>query len=285
MTRSIALLSALLVGCGSSRGPEDYSDWFGPMGDRYEDVMEPVEFTDQPYAYPEQGPGIAGLSGLFEDFNRFYASTDPPPAGCSDWQTTSDLPQEMWVMATIHPRYYFKTDGCSTQADAGDSDEKYYGSFFIEDGSGGMFVLGDSKVAHFDIGDRLKIRIRGVQRNFGLDMVVAHDIIEIDRGPYPVYYRDAPELVGNAYPDEWIGSVVRVEGEVVSDPDTFGEFAVLGDNGSTYLIGLDVELNRRKVRFPVGSRIRATGPVQRAFGDKIIIMRIGQVERLDNIDE
>ena len=40
------------------------------------------------------------------------------------------------------------------------------------------------------------------------------------------------------------------------------------------------ELNRRKVHYPIGSRIRATGPVQRAFGDKIIIMRKGQIEVL-----
>jgi hypothetical protein len=254
------------------------------MGDVNEDVVEPVEFTDAGYAYPEQGPGVADLANIVEDFTRFYAPEDEPPdANCGDWLTTAELPRELWVMATIHPRYYFKTDGCNSQADEGDSEEKYYGSFFIEDSTGGIFVLGDSKVAHFEMGDRVKIRIRGVQRLFGLNMVVAHDIIEIDRGPYPIHYTEAPPLDFGEYPDEsWLGKTVRIEGEVTSDPDTFGEFSVLGDNGSTYLVALDTELNRRKVYYEIGTRIRATGPVQRAFGDKIIIMRKGQIEVLES---
>lgn len=283
MSRLIPLATALLVACAPARGPEDYSDWYGPVGEAGEDVREPVEFTDQDYVYPEAGPGVDSLDSLFEDFSRKYAPEDlPPNASCGDWSTTSQLPKEVWAMVTLHPRYYFKTDGCDSQQDDGDSEEKYYGSFFVEDSTGGVFVLGDSKVAHFDMGDRVKIRIRGIQRSFGLDMVVAHDIVEIDRGPYPIHYTEAPPLVNSEYPDEsWIGTVVRAEGVVVNEPDTFGEFTVQGDDGSNYLVALDSELNRRNVRFPIGSRIRATGPVQRAFGDKIVIMRIGQIQRMD----
>ncbi|MCB9677555.1 MAG: hypothetical protein H6737_20785 [Alphaproteobacteria bacterium] len=282
MSRSLALLTALLVACAPVREPEAYDDWYGPMGELDEDVEEPVQYTDAGYTYPEQGPSVGGLADLAEDFTRKYAPEDlPPDASCGDWVTTSDLPREMWAMVTLHPRYYFKTDGCDSQVDEGDSEEKYYGSFFIEDSTGGIFVLGDSKVAHFDMGDRVKIRIRGIQRSFGLNMVVAHDIVEVDRGPYAIHYTPAPALDFSEYPDEtWLGKTVRAEGVVTTDPDTFGEFSILADNGSTYLVALDSELNRRKVHYPIGSRIRATGPVQRAFGDKIIIMRKGQIEVL-----
>lgn len=279
------VLFTLVIGCTQSSDPEDTEDWFGDMGPMDEDVVEPVEFTDRAYDWGADDPDVTDLDSLFEDFTRYYAPDDlPPDASCGDWLTTPELPQEMWVMVTLHPRYYFKTDGCENQAVEGDSEEKYYGSFFAEDNSGGIFVLGDSKVAHFDMGDRIKLRVRGVQRRFGLDMVVAHDVVEVDRGPYPIFFKNAPaELDNGEYPEDWIGDTVRVEGTVTTEPDTFGEFTITSDSGQDYLVALDSELNRRKVGddFPIGTRMRATGPLQRAFGDKIVVLRIGQLEPLD----
>ncbi len=68
---------------------------------------------------------------------------------------------------------------------------------------------------------------------------------------------------------------------MTSEPDTFGQFSIVADDGSPYDLALDTELNRRGVIYPIGTRIRATGPMQRSFGDKIILMRVGQVETLD----
>lgn len=281
--RAWILLSACLAACVPAREPEAFDDWFGPMGDLDEDVTEPVAFTTEDYALPAGDGDVASLDPLFEDFTRNYAPGDTPPDGdCDGWQTDNDLPMEFWATVTLLPRYYFKTDGCDTQADAGDSEEKYYGSFFIEDETGGVFVLGDSKVAHVDMGDRVKIRVRGVARAFGLDMVVAHDIVEVERGPFPIHFEMAEPLdAAGEYPPEAVGSVRRVEGVVQTAPDTFGEFSVLADDGTRYLVALDAELNRRNVGFAPGRRIRATGPLQRAFGDKIVIMRVGQLEALD----
>lgn len=281
MSRPLVVLSALLVACAPARDPEPWGDWFGDMGALDEDVMEPVAFTDVPYELPAAGQ-VADLDPLFEDFTRKYGPDDlPPDATCGDWSTDSALPQEMWAVVTVLPRYYFKTDGCDSATDPGDSEEKYYGSFFVEDASAGIFVLGDSKVAHYDMGDRVKIRVRGVQRTFGLDMIVAHDIVDVERGPFPIYYQMSEPLnQAGEYPPEAVGAVRRVEGVVDTWPDTFGEFFVIADDGTRYAVALDAELNRRGVGFAPGRRIRATGPVQRAFGDKIIIMRVGQLEPL-----
>lgn len=272
---------AALIGCGTPGGQEDPSSWYGEPGDPNEDVTEPVAFTADPYDWAIEQGGVAGLDDLFEDFTRKYAPEDlPPDTQCDGWEQTSQLPTEFWAMVTVHPRYYFKTNGCDSQMDEGDSEEKYYGSFFIEDSTGGIFVLGDSKVAHFDMGDRVKIKVRGVARRFGLDMVVAHDIVEIERGPFPIHYVEADGLNVGEFEDGKIGDVIRVEGEVIDDPDTFGEFHIRADDGTEYTAALDAELNRRGVGYAIGTRLRATGPVQRAFGDKLIIMRIGQLEVL-----
>lgn len=283
MTRSLTLLAALLVACAPARGPEGYDDWFGDMGALDEDVLEPVEFTSTPYDGPSTDRTVASLLPLYADFRRVYAPNDlPANVSCGDWRGDQALPAEIWGIVTVLPRYYFKTVGCESQADAGTSDEKYYGSYFIQDASGGVFVLGDSKVAHFDMGDRVKIRVRGVGRRFGLNMVVAHEVVEVDYGPYPIPYTPAEPLSqALTYPDEAVGAVRRVEGVVLTRPDTFGEFTLQADDGNVYAAALDAELNRRGVGFDAGRRIRATGPVQRAFGDKLVIMRVGQLEPLD----
>ena len=49
------------------------------------------------------------------------------------------LPFEIEGVVTAHPRYYFKTSGCDW-----DSDEKYYGSFFIQDATGAKISIEDS---------------------------------------------------------------------------------------------------------------------------------------------
>ena len=48
-----------------------------------------------------------------------------------------------------------------------------------------------------------------------------------------------------------------------------------------YKLSLDQELSRRGIEFPVGTRIRATGPVLFSFDEyTIIVMRVGQIEAL-----
>jgi hypothetical protein len=203
------------------------------------------------------------------------------PVNCADWQTDDTLPQEIEGIVTLHPRWYVKVSGCLPADDDSrfiDSDEKYYGSYFIEDQSGGVFVLGDAKVAHFNMGDRVRMTVRSVANNFDLQMVTGHDILEVTRGPEPIYYQTVSD--GKLCPDD-VASVRRVTGTVFTDPDTFGEFTLESDDGNRHIINLDAELNRRGIRYPIGTRLTVTGPVLFSYGSyAIVVIRVGQIEVL-----
>ncbi len=262
------ILATCLAGCAGLDHPlpDDPSDWFD-AGNPLE-VIEPLAFTEEPYAVT--GSTAIGDLPIAEPYQSLFAPGPLPT--CPDWATSSELPAQIEGIVTVFPRLYFKTEGCD-----GD-DEKYYGSYFIQDASGGIFVLGDSKVAHFDAGDRVSLSIRGVANVYDLPMVTAHDVIEIERGPEPIYYQVPSGPLD--LPD--IALVRRVEGDVISEKDTFGAFQVLADNGTTYDITLDVELNRRGVDYPVGTRIIVTGPVLYSYSIfAIVVMQIGQVEIVD----
>ncbi len=270
------IAAALLAGCVPERAAED-PDWYSAAGDL--DVREPVAFTDQPYDFPAQGAGIGDLP-MPPDFTTWFAPDDPPPAGCGDWTEDGALPVEIEGMVTVHPRMYFKVDGC-VPADnrAVDSDEKYYGSFFVEDATGGVFVLGDSKVAHFDMGDRVALKVRALKNNFGLKMVAAHDVLSVDRGPYPIHY----EVADAPFTDADVGEVRRITGVVVQEPDTFGELWLEGDEGQQWAVSLDIELSRRGLTYPLGARLEVTGPVLFSFSTySVVVMKKGQVAVLSD---
>jgi hypothetical protein len=271
-----AVCLSLVLGC-SERAAEDYSDWFD-AGSAY-DVMEPVEFTDVPYDFPaSETDGIAAQSAqVFPVADSYAVSFAPEDAYASnidcDQVTDSDLPFTVTGMVTAHPRVYFKTDGCNRD------DEKYYGSYFIEDRTGGMFVLGDSKVAHFGMGDKVTLAIRAVRTSFDLNMVVVHDVLSVERGPDPIAF----EVANAEFTLDDIARVKRVTGTVLTDPDTFGSFRIEDDDGNQYLVALDAEVSRRGVHYEVGSRIQATGPVMYSYSEfTIVVMRVGQIETLSN---
>ena len=315
MRSLLPLLPLFTLACVEARGPEAWDGWYGPVGPLDEDVEETIVFADEPGAYTDElyTGGIAELSPLMEDFTRKFSSTETIPNGCAGWEFDNTLPKTFWAMVTLHPRLYYKGTGCSPdssprteEGDRIDSEEKYYGNFFVQDDSGGLFVLNDSKVAHFRMGDRVKIEVNGVGERFELQSIVSHRIVEVDRGPHPIAWNWAgtttcagvprdfdagdPESLAAfqaadvecAYDDaNQIGSVLRVEGEVLSKPDTFGAFHVQDDDGYIHQVSLDSELNRRKVSFPVGSRLQVTAPVLNSFGNTLIIMKIGQTELLE----
>lgn len=308
MTHRRALLlsmAPLLWGaaCGTSSAPEPWRDWYD-QGSPY-DVEEPIAFTDQSYDFTGETP-IADLP-IPSDFATWFAEDDAPPLdACDAWSTHPELPAEITGIVTIHPRFYIKVSGCLPADDRNiDSDEKYYGSYFIQDASGGFFVLGDSKVAHFDMGDRVTIKVRGIKESFDSVMISAHDVLEIERGPEPIYYRTVSDRILGP---EDIAEVVRVQGVVAAEASNFGEvYLCTGDDPDTSLepdpardgelipacahmgvtsppwfkVGIDVELQRRGVSYAPGTQLSVTGPVALSFGDhQVVVMRIGQVEIL-----
>jgi len=279
--RSLLPLLVLFAACDDPRKLEDGNSWFD-NGAGY-NVTEHVEFTDVPYEPP--GADLQGIGDvpMPEDIlETWYSADDSPPGNCDDWVTDASMPMEVEGIITIHPRFYYKTQGCvapgNQQLDVDiDSDEKYYGSYFIQDATGGVFVLGDSKVAHFDMGDRVRMKVRAVRNIFELHAVSAHDVLEVERGPEPIFYEWAPEELDH----DDVGLVKRIEGEVAIAADTFGEFQIETDEGVRHWVGIDVELNRRGLEYPLGTRIQVTGPVMFAYETyKVVVMRVGQVEVL-----
>ncbi len=274
MRASTGILAFLLVGGCAAQQPRDaWEDWYEPAGTY--DVAEPVAFTDVNYDFTGPTP-IAELPAP-EDFQTWFAREDAPADGdCQDWDTTDELPAEITGIVTLHPRFYYKTSGCQPNQDV-DSDQKYYGSYFVQDASGGFFVLGDSKVAHFDMGDRVTLRVRAIKESFDQLMIAVHDVVAVERGPEPIYF----EAVDGELGPEHVARVVRIEGTVSSEMSTFGEVYLEGDDGSQFKMGLDAELNRRGVYWPPGTRLQVTGPVLYSFSEyTITVMRVGQVTEL-----
>jgi len=270
------LLITLVGGCAAPMPAEDPSGWYesgAPL-----DVTEYVEYTGQAYDFPAGNEDtIARLKqlGLPADaYDIALAPDDRYAAGTTcDFAGNTNLPRVIEGRVTIHPRLYLKTDGCDRS-----SDEKYYGSYFLEDRTGGILVLGDSKVAHFDSGDWVKLLVRGTRKTYDLPMVYSHDVLEVVRGPEPIYFQTRT----TAFTLADIGATWRVTGEVLTNPDTFGQFTLQGDGGVVFTATIDSELSRRGFTVEPGMRVQATGPLIYSYSTySLILMRRGQVEILD----
>ncbi len=281
---TVTLVLLALCACSEPRTAGSSDAWFSGPGDV--DVTEPVAFTDVPYDFTGPTPLTDVPRADDASFETLFASSDPPPT-CDGWRSSEDLPREVEGIVTAHPRYYFKTTGCQTPGfeGGGHSYEKYYGSYFVEDASGGFFVLGDSKVAHFDMGDRVRLRVRAVKESFGLHMIASHDVLEVSRGPEPIYYQvaDGPLVLDD------VGEVRRVTGTVLPpDPsvESFGELLLESDTGDLLSVGLDVELSRRGLTYEPGTRIEVTGPVIWSYDAlTVVVMRVGQINVLAEATE
>jgi hypothetical protein len=274
----LVLLGLTLLACDLREAGEDWVGWYDEGSDL--NVTEPIEWTDQNYAL-EPVDGVQDIADLQDavfpgaDGALVYGSGDElsPDSDCQV-ETDSALPAIVQGIVTLHPRFYFKTSGCGR-----DSDEKYYGSYFVQDSTGGVFVLGDSKVAHFDVGDRVEMRVRAIKTNFDLDMIYAHDIVVVERNASPIYFVVAE---GETLGADDVGQVRRVTGEITQAADNFGEFKITDDSGTVHTVSLDAEINRRGVGFDVGTRVQATGPVLYSYSAyTIVIMNVGQLAELE----
>ena len=273
------LLGLSLLACEMRETGEDWTGWYDEGSDL--DVTEPIEWTDQNYDLAPVD-GVQDIGDLQDavfpgkDGALVYGSGDELSSDSDcEVDTDSALPATVQGIVTLHPRFYFKTNGCDRA-----SDEKYYGSYFIQDATGGVFVLGDSKVAHFDVGDRVEMKVRGIKTNFDLDMIYAHDIVKVERDASPIYYVVAE---GETLGADDVGMVRRVTGEITQAADNFGEFKVTDDSGTVHTVSLDAEINRRGFGFDLGTRVQATGPVLYSYSAyTIVIMNVGQLSELED---
>jgi hypothetical protein len=369
------LLMVFMVGCNGDlrTTANDTRDVNGnPVGSRWSEspahnpVEEPVSYVERAgglqYGLPSgateavdpidgiQRPlsSIADLIALlpegdisFSDPNIFSSDRNEPQCDNGRVAVDRDLPMIIDAVVTLHPRQYTKVPVC-------DQDERNYGTYTVEDDTGGIVVLRDSRVAWFQAGDRIRLTVDAAIYTFTgpetrsvltatVEPLFQSDNIE-DRVIYYTRQTDPFSLVD-------ITETRRIEGLVAQAP-TNKNFStmILSDrplpqrgNGEVNEVcmvrcapecaekyckvrdstlcreqicpalcenapndlftseddeaealipicweaNLDVELARRGYTYAIGSRLAVTGPVVESFGLKIWVMRLGQVEVLD----
>lgn len=279
----LVALGILLGGCVETQSGADPGEFYDP-GSRVE-VSEPIAFTDVPYDFTGPTP-IATLLGLFptNDFVWYGLASDSPyshSGNCDPSRTQptvpkllTELPATIEGVVTLHPRYFQKITVCG-------SDERYYGSYILQDSSGGILVLKDSRIADFDYGDRVRLRVRGIVKYFETRAVLVYDEEEVltdFRSPEPIYY----EEVTSNFVASHSGKVVRVRGRVIGEPDNqnFNEMKLesLDTPGVEWIVSIDKELGNRGVSPKLGESIEVTGPVLDSYGLRIFVASLGQLE-------
>ena len=316
MTRLFLIGSALfaLAACSGVNEPatqDEIDDRFGTAETTY--VEEHVDFTDAPYDFT--GPSsIADLIGVIPDgASVWYGMSESYPiSGTCDprqrneIETSSALPMEIEGIVTLHPRYFQKINFCG-------EDERYYGTYMIEDSSGGIMVLKDSRIADFMMGDRIKLKVRGVMKYFDTTAVLVHDPEVIVETEQAVSYKE----IDREFDTADIGKVFRITKKVQGEATNtnFNELCLVGlddssdedcskycvahsdcesgecvfpyasatsgtcsRDGGYWLVSLDKEIGQRQPRvIKKGDVLEVTAPVLDSFGLKMIVMRFGQI--------
>jgi hypothetical protein len=231
-----ALLALAVVACSADQragrvDPEDI--WPDPAGPAAQGPALP--FADradgETYGLPRAGqPSIADLFALFpsaplnvDDPDLFVApgvevATDQCRGG--EVVTLNELPMTIEAVVTLFPRQYMKLPICG-------QDERHYGTFTIEDDTGGLIVLRDSRIAVFGHGDRVKLVVSGITLTYGRDLdtrAVLIAEIEPTGASGPVLYEHAE----TGFTADDVGQVKRVEGTVFQVPtnDNFSQMVL-----------------------------------------------------------
>ncbi len=258
------------------------------------------EYTDEPYTFQGTTP-IADVIALTESDDFVWQGFEPdspfPVTGDCDADRGFDqipsvvreLPLTIEGVVTLHPRYFQKHAICG-------QDERFYGSFFIQDETGGILVLKDSRLADFTYGNKVRLRVRALMSNRfgeGFRAVLAYDsqeIIERDddadeplylQDKFPIYY----DAIDRAFEGTDIGLVKRITAVVTSEANNnnFSELRLESEDGSIqWLASLDRELALRNPPLTVGRKVQVTGPVLDSFGLRMIIASFGQIEFLSD---
>jgi hypothetical protein len=200
-------------------GPDEIAQRYNRDSITTTPVVEPYVTTDQPYDFTGDMP-IGDLAEMIDFSESVWYGLSPidqrpnPDQACGTFDNPvvelPDLPARIEGIVTLHPRFFEKIGFCG-------SDERYYGSYFLQDSSGGIQVLKDSRIADFDVGDRVSIRVRGLMQEFGAGFVLLHDEETVISKDHPVYLTDAERFL---VPDH-IGKAVRIRGKIVQPPTNF----------------------------------------------------------------
>ena len=291
----VAVIAAAAVGCGDPSEPLDDGDYFDHHVDDVS-VSESVEFTDEEYEEGELSgemtieelrdliPGPAPVWTGF--FSEFPVDGDCDPDDEDNFTApvvVDELPAEIEGVVTLHPRYFQSFDFCGTR-------QRYQGTYIIQDETAGIHVLRDSRIGNVDVGDHVRLNVRGVARRFSTEAIIAFDpeerLTERD-DPVPVFFE---ELERRFSEDEDDYQVRRIRGEVVVEPtnQNFNEMIIESEEDSTirWTSSLDRELGNRGVGPKEGDIVELTGPVVPGFDDmEMLIARLGQINTIEAASE
>lgn len=291
----LLLGAALVGGCADAQGPLDPADFY--KAPENTTVQEPIAFTPDNYDFSGEMTIAQARelirTGAGSQRNWYgFSPQDAFPAGderqfnenCNPFQNpsfpekvreVSELPAFIEGVVTLHPRYFQKLQICG-------EDQRFYGSYFLQDETGGIMILKDSRIANFTFGERVRLRVRGLTKVFDSYAVLTWDSEEVvEPGKtYPIYYEVAEQALASAD----IGKVRRVRGTIVSEPSStnFNEMHIEADNGVRYVASVDRELAQRNPGLTQGMQVELTGPVIFSYSQYVVLISsLGQIHWLD----
>jgi hypothetical protein len=237
-------------GCADSR--ESAGDPNSIWQDGSEEVLqEPIEFAERSggvsYGLPADGASsVADLIGIFPEGGVGFGEAtifsgdtfDGAEDLCPTWgrEHTRRLPMTIDAVVTLLSRQYVKVEVCA-------QDERHYGSYVIEDDTGGIVVLRDSRIADFTYGDRVRMTVKAITLTFGRDddtrAILLADVQKLPNADESVLF----ERTGVPFGRSMVSRVHQVEGWVHVRPtnNNFNEM-VLTDKEYEVGIGARTDL-------------------------------------------
>lgn len=200
------------------------------------------------------------------------------------YHEVDQLPATIEGVVTLAPQHYEKVTICG-------QDHRFYGSYFLQDDSGSILVLRDSRISDFTYGDRVRLRVRGIVKQFGTMGVTVADEVEVERDYSATPYETLTESYASRFDrdsERWrrqvecrrisdafavppgLGNNYRVTGRICQEPNNRnfnemslqpGEDECVDDPDFTWNVSLGLELGRRGLDLEPGQVVTATGPV------------------------
>ena len=219
----LSSIAVAVLGCMAEPNNSIQPEQRWPTSGTQESVEEPVPLSDRQsgltYGLPKAGQAsIQDLVDLLPeedigfDGDKFF-SASAQPLTCTGGRTaqTADLPMTVEAVVTIPGTYYIKVSVC-------DQEEKFYGSFVVEDDTGGIMVLRDSRVAQVQPGDvvRLTVHTLAISDNFG--RVASRAVLSYDLEKVPTTQDVLYSTETAAITSEQVGQTLRVAGYVLEHP-------------------------------------------------------------------
>lgn len=239
--RWLALLTLFgLVGCASDYVPSAPAP-VPEVESEQRPVYEPATFVEGAPAYGLPRDGNASIADLisllpegtieFGDPNLFTSQRSTLSCDNGRLAVLPELPLTIEAVVTLHPRSYVKVPVC-------DQDERSYGAYTVEDDTGGILVLRDSRIAPFTFGDRVRLVVDAMTLTWvepSSRAVLTAAVEKIDdlsqQGDQTVFYSKPVGDDGRPRsfdPNRDVGEVRGVEGVVVqpASNQNFGSLVV-----------------------------------------------------------